>query len=582
MKPRLLTLARKRSKLTLAVIFLVTLFFAYNASFLHLDADYNSLLNQLGDDVVYYGGDGPYVSTTAVGAEILPQIPETLVLNTSALGNHLVASTEPVMPESDEAQSFTTTYLVLVEGPDLFTVEKMALVDDTMQQLTATGWLGKSFSVLDFVTFEKRGSRLATVQFANRNGGWTEDKVTKLKERIDADPMVKNYLVTKDQDGLLFSFPSIALTDKQEAALSELLQVLRDAGLTVNISGGSVMNNRLMHYLGRDLTLLLSLCFIAILAIYYLSFRAKRSVLLPFSMSVIGIIWTFGTMRLLGYSLTIVNIVTPCMVLNLGSSYAIHVIGEYYADFTKGMSPIESTRKILKTIVFACLTTVVGFLSLVFSRTPALREFGIAVGIGVSYCAILAATYLPAFLNILDPPKKKQVNTYNNGFLAQLVLKTDKVVATKWPYLIIVWVMILGGYLLVRDHVPVNTNYMSYLPKKDTFRVASTRFAQQLGAETPYLVTIEAPRGEKQFFLKSENLKKVYEFEQAVALQSKDVRNFISFPSYVSFANSVYNGEEGIPESDGLLNLLGRMVILMSKQGQEELGMIMNSDGTRA
>lgn len=144
----------------------------------------------------------------------------------------------------------------------------------------------------------------------------------------------------------------MALTPEQENELSALLDPLRDEGMGVHINGGAVITNLLIKYLSRDLSILLSLCFIAILIVYYLSFRAKRSVLLPFSMSVIGIIWTFGTMRLLGYSLTIVNIVTPCMVLNLGSSYAIHVIGEYYTDYAKGMNSIESTKRILRTIFF--------------------------------------------------------------------------------------------------------------------------------------------------------------------------------------------------------------------------------------
>ncbi len=80
-------------------------------------------------------------------------------------------------------------------------------------------------------------------------------------------------------------------------------------------------------------------------------------------------------MRLLGYSLTIVNIITPAMVLNLGSSYAIHVISEYFAGHEIGRGVIASTRKILRTILFACLTTVIGFLSLLTSKTGALKEF---------------------------------------------------------------------------------------------------------------------------------------------------------------------------------------------------------------
>lgn len=582
MKHSLLVFVGKHSKSTLIVILLITAFFLYHAAFLHLDADYNSLMNETGKGVSYQGGSGEYIGQQG-SALVESIIPETMVLDTTALGSHLVASAEVEPPMPEDNLAYSTSYLVMVESPALFEAETLNRITTVMQKLTDTGYLSKSFSVLDFVTFEKKGSRLVTVPFGSSSmqNKWTEEQAQLLKQRIENDPLVKNYLVSENLDAMLFSFESFALTHQMEAELSNLLDELREADITVSINGGAIITNRLMHYLGRDLSILLSLCFIAILTIYYLSFKAKRSVLLPFSMSLIGIIWTFGTMHLLGYSLTIINIVTPCMVLNLGSSYAIHVIGEYYADYAKGLNPIQSTQKILRTIVFACITTVIGFMSLLFSKTPALREFGIAVGIGVSYCAVLASTYLPAMLSLVVPPKQEQIKTYKKGYLAQLVISIDRSVKHAWPLLVVVFLLVIIGYFATRDYIPVNTNYMSYLPKKEPLGETSRRFAQKMGGDTPFLITVEAPEGESQFFLKSGNLQDVYAFEQAVQQSSDDVRHIISFASYVAFANSVYSQEEGIPESDGLLNLLSRMVILMSRQGQEDMGTIMNPEGTK-
>lgn len=584
MKHSLLAFAGKHSKLTLTVVLLITAFFLYHASFLHLDADYNSLMNETGKGVTYIGGTGEYKpQQQADQQEYREAIPETMVLDSSSLGRYLVASNKQETIAPEESRAYSTSYLVMLESPVLYEADTLNRISSVMQKLSDTGYVGQSFSVLDFVTFEKRGSRLVSVPFAANSSkqAWTDEQAELLLKRIENDPLVKNYLVSEDLTSILFSFESFALTHQMESELSAILDEMREADIKVSINGGAIITNRLMHYLGRDLSILLTLCFIAILTIYYLSFKAKRSVLLPFSMSLIGIIWTFGTMRLLGYSLTIVNIVTPCMVLNLGSSYAIHVIGEYYSDYAKGMNPVQSTQKILRTIVFACMTTVIGFMSLLFSKTPALREFGIAVGIGVSYCAVLASTYLPAMLNLVVPPKQVQIATYKKGYLALLVISIDRLVKRAWPLFIVLFILIIGGYALTRDHIPVNTNYMSYLPKKDPLGITSRNFAQKMGGDTPYLITVEAPQGESQFFLKSENLQDVYAFEQAIQQSSDDVRHILSFASYVAFANSVYSQEAGIPESDGLLNLLSRMVILMSRQGQEEMGAIMNPEGTK-
>ncbi|MDD3904681.1 MAG: MMPL family transporter, partial [Sphaerochaeta sp.] len=505
------------------------------------------------------------------------------VLNTSSTDHQFRASTSFSPISEDDDFEYTSTYLVMVESDNLYTAETLTQIEEVMYQLSSTKELSESSSILDFVTLEKRGTRLMSIPFSPNQGRltWTEEEASLLKDRIINDPIIKNYLVSEDLTSMVFSFKTSSFTQEREDELSAMLDPLRDAGLKISINGGAVISNRLMHYLNRDLGTLLGLCCLAILIVYYLSFKAKRSMLLPFSMSLIGIIWTFGTMKLLGYAMTIVNIVTPCMVLNLGSSYAIHVIGEYYADYSSGISSIESTRKILRTIGFACLTTVIGFLSLLFSDTPALREFGIAVSIGITYCAILSSTYLPALLTMVVPPKPNQLKTYSKGYLAQIVKYISKLVIKRWYVFVLIWIGVIAGYALTHDHVRINTNYMSYLPEKDEFGKSSRHFAQKMGGDTPFIVTITAPEDNDNFFLQSENLAKVYEYESAIKTNSPDVLQIISFSSYVSFANRVYSGEEGIPLSSGLMNLLSRMVILMSKQSNIDLSSILNDNANQ-
>ena len=296
-------------------------------------------------------------------------------------------------------------------------------------------------------------------------------------------------------------------------------------------------------------------------------------------MSTMGIIWTFGTMRLLGYNLTIVNIITPAMVLNLGSSYAIHMISEYFAGHEMGRGVVASTQKILRTIFFACLTTVAGFLSLLTSKTGALKEFGISVAIGITYCAILAATYLPAVLSLVRKPKVQHIKTYRRGYLASIVNGINVLVGRYWVFFVVLWFVIIAGFGFTRDKISVNTNYMSYLPKRDPYAISSRHFARTMGGNTPYIITIDAPNGASSFFLEPENLAQVYTFEETIKEENDDIRHSLSFASYVAFANEVYSNEHAIPPSKGLLNLLSRMVMLLSKQGKKDLESVISSDG---
>lgn len=112
MKHSLLAFVGKHSKLTLVVILLITAFFLYHASFLHLDADYNSLMNETGKGVTYRGGSDEYApqQSSAIVEEL---IPETMVLETTALGTQLVASTEVQAPSNEDTLAYSTSYLVI-------------------------------------------------------------------------------------------------------------------------------------------------------------------------------------------------------------------------------------------------------------------------------------------------------------------------------------------------------------------------------------------------------------------------------------------------------------------------------------
>lgn len=552
MKVSFLQLISKYAVVTIGIVVALTGFFLYHALFLNLNADYTSLLAKDQTNSTYHGGVTP-----ATPAE------KPLALE--------------VDDELDEDTLFTSTYMLLIESPTLYTAKTLTLINEVLESLSASPYLASRFSLFDFVTLEKRGTRLMSVPFGSSN--WTEDEAQLLKERVETDPMVKNYLVSEDLHGLFVNFESVALTPQMEDELQEILKPLLAAGMTVSVNGAAVITNVLMRYLSRDLALILLLCLFAILVVYYLSFKAKRSVLLPFSMSMMGIIWTFGTMRLLGYSLTIINIVTPAMVLNLGSSYSIHVISEYFAGHEIGRGAIASTQKILRTILFACLTTVAGFLSLLTSKTGALKEFGIAVAIGITYCAILASTYLPAVLSLVRKPKIRHIKTYRRGYLATIVNGINVLVGRYWIFFIVLWVAIIAGFGVTHDKISVNTNYMSYLPKRDPFTISSRHFARTMGGNTPYFITINAPKDSSNFFLEPEHLSQVYEFEEQIKEENDDIRQSLSFASYVAFANEVYSGEHTIPTSKGLLNLLSRMVILMSNQGKQDLESVISSDG---
>lgn len=547
---RLFASIEKHNKLVLAVVGILTIAFACAVPRLELDTDYMALL---------------------------PENPEQKALQLEVFG-----------PPSEYNENF----FFLLEGDKLFEPETLSAIDKVLGELSGYEQLQSPLSPFSFVTIEKKGSRLATVPMSphqEQNLSWTEEEAEQFRKRVLSDDIVRNLLASEDGEAMLFFYNSRPLGQDADVIIEAWKGIVHqlDPYVDVYINGTPLLTQRLGYYLSRDLTILLGLCLLVILVIYYLSFRAKRAVLIPFSLSIIGMIWTLGSMVFLGYKLTIVNIITPCMVLILGSSYSIHVISEYYNVYKiQGIGDIRtrlniSLSTISKTILTACLTTVVGFLSLLVCKMTAFKELGISVSLGIVYCAILSITYIPALLANTVPPQEKQMQVFKNGLLTKVVNGISKfVVKYSWICLLLL-AAIIGGFFAVKDEIGIQTNYMSYFPQKDPFIQDSIHMSSRFGGSDPHYITLTAPAGEKNYFYRPEVIRRVYEFEQAI-IQNPDVLHILSFPQYVAFMQKVNGGTAEIPESPGLILTLSRLLAMMrNTMGASVIDSMINQDASR-
>lgn len=585
----------RHAKLVILLILVITIFFAYNALSVALNASFDAFLPWGERSASYIGGlegQSPDIGISDKASETAIAKAEKLLASASVNSPVVeyntnestidVESIKRVDVDNSADQNYNASYLVFVGGEKLYTKDSLNLVEACFSQLEAMNDVGTPASVLDYFTLTGTNGRIGFEKISPDDDHiWSDEEAEELEKRINADPIIKNYLVSGDKKGMLFTFPVHDNGAAQLERFEEILAPLEAYGLSVFINGGPAINVKIMQYLIRDLSLLMTLCIIAILVVYYFSFRSKRSVLIPGSLSLIGLIWTFGAMSLMDIDITILNIVTPCMVITLGSAYAIHVLNEYYLNFSSGMNDVNkiivSSSRIIKTIFLAGITTVAGFLCLCISETDGLKEFGISVSVGIVFCAILACTYLPAVMSITPLPKRKQARLYKEGMMTKFINKFSLIVVRAWKIFLILFIVLFVIFLAVKDEISVNSNYMSYFPKSDKFGADSKSFAMAMGGTNPYEITITAPEGSDKFFMNIENLNKVREYEESL-LASPDILQSISITNYLCFANSIVGGEYEIPDNMGIINMLSRMLMIMRSQGNSDINRIVSED----
>jgi uncharacterized protein len=186
------------------------------------------------------------------------------------------------------------------------------------------------------------------------------------------------------------------------------------------------------HYVGRifaqdvylktlqkEFVYFLGLSFALVILFLWLSFRSLYGVIVPISIVLISIFWTLGVMAMIGKPIDIMSVMLPTMIFIAGMSDVVHFFSKYFEELAKGTERNLIYPLILKEVGFptflTLITTVVSFLSLLFSSITPVRDFGIYTSIGIIIAFVLTYTLLPALLYFFTPKKLVTVHGHNNN-----------------------------------------------------------------------------------------------------------------------------------------------------------------------
>jgi predicted RND superfamily exporter protein len=198
------------------------------------------------------------------------------------------------------------------------------------------------------------------------------------------------YLVPSSKAALIQVRLKPTLTDEQRKQAVALVRAAvrmpqfklkGDAGYTV--TGAPVVAEDLADALAGS-TLRLLLVGLAVMAVVLCLVFRSRLRLLPLAVALAAVAITFGGMALVGAPLTMASIAVLPVLLGLGVDYSI----QYQA------------RTAVPMIGTAALATGAGFLVLLLSPVPMVREFGVLLVVGIAIAFLLALTAGTAALSI--------------------------------------------------------------------------------------------------------------------------------------------------------------------------------------
>jgi predicted RND superfamily exporter protein len=187
--------------------------------------------------------------------------------------------------------------------------------------------------------------------------------------------------------------------------MRDVAAVLDGDDVTVTATGDPIVHQQIQDYLLETLLVSFAATLVAVAVIIAGVFRVVHGsatlgllTVLPVAFAVS---WIVGTMRALGFPLSVVTTIVASLTVGIGVDYSIHVSERFRQELerrTVADALAATVRGTGAALLGSAATSAVGFGVLAFALRPTLRQFGIITAIMIAYAFLASVLVLPSLL----------------------------------------------------------------------------------------------------------------------------------------------------------------------------------------
>jgi uncharacterized protein len=321
------------------------------------------------------------------------------------------------------------------------------------------------------------------------------------REQVLQDRRFVNNLISEDATSIVVFLKTINKNTQEQA--EELMEQLNALKVQypfegVHILGRACFQKELVWMQRREVTVSTVIAALLTAAIFFFIFRRWKTVFISMTGIGLALLFFVGLLSALGRELNVLAALYPVLICIVGVADTIHITSKYLDEMGKGLSPFDAIRLTMKEIGLAtfitCITTAIGFASLVTNRNEPIQDFGINAAIGVITAFFVIYGWLWAILprfkseDLIKPTKEYE---FWDRFMAATYVFTKN----KKP--LIIWVSVGLGIACIVGISKINTNYRlkSNLPRGEKITEDFLFFEKKFSGFRPVEFAVFAQNG---------------------------------------------------------------------------------------
>jgi len=343
---------------------------------------------------------------------------------------------------------------------------------------------------------KERGFREILASPVFRNFVISEDgKTSGIIVNIKENEKLKDIETKSDREIQIFKDQIKKKNHNNILEIREVIKSYDDIG-KIYLGGIPMIADDMMTFIQSDIIVfglgVLAFIFVTL----WFVFRNLIWVVVPISSCFFSVIIMMGLLGLIGWKVTVISSNFIALMLILTMAMNIHMctrfvqLRKFYHNKNNHEIISLTTKKMFWPILYTALTTIIAFLSLIFSEIKPVIDFGLMMTFGLITSFIITFTLLPTLISFVKNNNtliKDEVDSKITLFLGKISINF------KSQIFIITGIVIVLSIVGI-SKLEVENSFINYFSKKTEIYKGMKLIDEKLGGTTPLEVILKFPK----------------------------------------------------------------------------------------
>lgn len=312
-------------------------------------------------------------------------------------------------------------------------------------------------------------------------------------------------------------------------------------GVDLKVSGMPYIRTINAEDMKGEIGLFIGAALLVVSLIFFFFFRSYRATFISIAILLFGVVWSFGTLGLFHYKITILTAIIPPLIIVIGITNCIFLINKYQQEIKIHNNQAKALQRVISKIGVATLmtnmTTAMGFATFMITGNDLLFEFGMVTSINIIALYLLTLMVVPIIYSFMSVPKEKHLYHLSKNYISSFLDWVENTVNFKRKFIYSIYGLLLVVSVIGVMQMKVSGSLIGEMPKTASFFKDIVFYEKEFHGVMPLEIMIDTKR--KKGVMKLSTIKKMDELQQTIE-KIPELSKPVSIVNLVKYAKQAY------------------------------------------